>query len=531
MVRNEQGNWSYQYVADEEDVEDKRQDLSDAKLSLYEFDQDQMNNNVDRALEIWSTYFSRLTDLRNKYVSGEIDSDTLKQEYAKLEENRSLQMGALDEDAVKNQQELIESTGVLAADVYAQQGDAFSFLMDENKAKLEAFKNFSDYDYLAMTDAIKTNFQNIGTSSNDLMNAMNTRWGEVANNLELLWDGDEESVRASVEDAYSKIILKNEEYEGKITELEALVDEKFHGGEGKTSIIQSLKDAESETVTLKDKTKELVNESTAKLEELKGKLKETENSWYRVADSIQTAINKLATYLKMQGKEYTGGAASVEVPDAKTDRDEASSSTKGDKKSGGGGGGQNNDDGLPHPTGDYLVRTNNAGDEEARSPIMTVVDKKGIRESISQARKRYLEKARDQDLSHGYIEDENGDIIERFKSGGYTGEWNGENGKLAILHKKEMVLNADDTENLLKTMKISNMLMDMAKAAYLNDLANVQKTNYNYSAGASSESTNTGTTFYIDRLEFPNANSVNEIKMAIMSLPNVASQYVNRNVK
>lgn len=519
MVRNEQGNWSYQYVADEEDVEDKRQDLSDAKLSLYEFDQDQMNNNVDRALEIWSTYFSRLTDLRNKYISGEIDSDTLKQEYAKLEENRSLQMGALDEDAAKNQQELIESTGVLAADVYAQQGDAFSFLMDENKAKLEAFKNFSDYDYLAMTDAIKTDFQNIGTSSNDLMNAMNTRWGEVANNLELLWDGDEESVRASVEDAYSKIILKNEEYEGKITELEALVDKKFHGEEGKTSIIQSLKDAESETVTLKDKTKELVNESTKKLGELRSSLEETARSWKSVGDQIQTCINKLATYLAMQGKEYTGGARSVEVPDAKSD--EITSSTSGSK------------------TKDPLIDPGNGDGDPSidETSKIYVTYREGYGTIRGETYTEFLPVKREnmvenlvEEKAHGYYYDKDKKLVE-FASGGYTGSWNGDNGKLAVLHKKELILNADDTERMLKMAELSYEIMKStlnAKQLMLDSLA-VQR--FNYSAGASSESTNTGTTFYIDRLEFPNANSVNEIKMAIMSLPNVASQYVNRNVK
>ena len=31
--------------------------------------------------------------------------------------------------------------------------------------------------------------------------------------------------------------------------------------------------------------------------------------------------------------------------------------------------------------------------------------------------------------------------------------------------------------------------------------------------------------------EFPNANDVNDIREALMSLPNLASQYVNRNLK
>ena len=43
-------------------------------------------------------------------------------------------------------------------------------------------------------------------------------------------------------------------------------------------------------------------------------------------------------------------------------------------------------------------------------------------------------------------------------SGMYTGEWDGpntdSNGRLAVLHQKELVLNATDTENILDAVKI-----------------------------------------------------------------------------
>jgi len=38
-------------------------------------------------------------------------------------------------------------------------------------------------------------------------------------------------------------------------------------------------------------------------------------------------------------------------------------------------------------------------------------------------------------------------------SGGYTGEW-GSDGKLAILHEKELVLGAEDTANILATIEL-----------------------------------------------------------------------------
>jgi TP901 family phage tail tape measure protein len=41
-----------------------------------------------------------------------------------------------------------------------------------------------------------------------------------------------------------------------------------------------------------------------------------------------------------------------------------------------------------------------------------------------------------------------------FDTGGYTGDWGGNDGKLALLHKKELVLNETDTKNLLETIKL-----------------------------------------------------------------------------
>jgi hypothetical protein len=48
----------------------------------------------------------------------------------------------------------------------------------------------------------------------------------------------------------------------------------------------------------------------------------------------------------------------------------------------------------------------------------------------------------------------------KYDTGGYTGEW-GPEGKLAVLHQKELVLNADDTENLLKTITFIRDLVNM----------------------------------------------------------------------
>jgi len=47
-----------------------------------------------------------------------------------------------------------------------------------------------------------------------------------------------------------------------------------------------------------------------------------------------------------------------------------------------------------------------------------------------------------------------------FDTGGYTGDWNDNKGRLAVLHEKELVLNKDDTENILSTVDIVRGISD-----------------------------------------------------------------------
>lgn len=109
-----------------------------------------------------------------------------------------------------------------------------------------------------------------------------------------------------------------------------------------------------------------------------------------------------------------------------------------------------------------------------------------------------------------------------YDTGGYTGSW-GSSGKLAVLHEKELVLNKQDTENLLHTMEIMDRLiktidLNAAAAAYSSRLAN-------FSIGENKETLQQEVTIHA---EFPNATNHSEIEQALESLVNRASQYAHR---
>lgn len=115
---------------------------------------------------------------------------------------------------------------------------------------------------------------------------------------------------------------------------------------------------------------------------------------------------------------------------------------------------------------------------------------------------------------------------QKYDTGGYTGDW-GSDGKLAILHEKELVLNKKDTANILNAVNAvrslsSGILKDIfANSGFLMDLL---------SGMSSAPSINpNGQLEQNVRIEasFPNVSSKDEIEAAFTDLVNQAAQFAS----
>ena len=104
-----------------------------------------------------------------------------------------------------------------------------------------------------------------------------------------------------------------------------------------------------------------------------------------------------------------------------------------------------------------------------------------------------------------------------YDTGGYTGEW-GTDGRIAILHQKELVLNAKDTENFLQATQILRTLQNNINQIQAN-VNNGFSPNVNVSAPAADLNQNV----HIEA-NFPNVSNSREIKEAFNNLVNMASQ-------
>ena len=117
-----------------------------------------------------------------------------------------------------------------------------------------------------------------------------------------------------------------------------------------------------------------------------------------------------------------------------------------------------------------------------------------------------------------------------FDTGGYTGDWGTSDGKIAVLHQKELVLNAADTRNMLKAVKVTRDMAPSLKAIEneMNfkvlrnmSMSNIANLNIPETQGELQQSV---------RIEasFPNVSNSNEIETAFNNLINEAAQFAKR---
>ena len=108
---------------------------------------------------------------------------------------------------------------------------------------------------------------------------------------------------------------------------------------------------------------------------------------------------------------------------------------------------------------------------------------------------------------------------EGFDTGGYTGAW-GPSGKLAMLHQKELVLNQEDTSNILNAVSI---MRDVMTAINIPSLASSLVSPM--MAGFNSSPLEQMVTI---EANFPGVQDRYEIEEAFYNLINTASQFANR---
>ena len=113
----------------------------------------------------------------------------------------------------------------------------------------------------------------------------------------------------------------------------------------------------------------------------------------------------------------------------------------------------------------------------------------------------------------------------KYDTGGYTGVWNSSEGRPAILHEKELVLNKQDTKNILDSVTIMRSIMASMSGNIISKLGSLTSINSTTSSFGNNSMLQQQVKI---QATFPNVNSKKEIEEALNDLVNLAAQRAMR---
>lgn len=536
VTRNQEGNWTYQYVADEDDVASKRQALLDSYKELYELSKTAYQSNIENLLKLDQEYLSKKKEYLEKYGADSQEMADLDKWY------QEMSMGYASEAATAKSG-LQEAQLGLTLEIYKQDEEAYASMTSEQQRLIKEATDNNISDFNSIYDAVRDNMNGIVDSIESSLVEGKGIWNTAADQMIDKWAGDDgSSVKAMVTDANDKLIEATQKYEEQVSDTADKAGQDF----GPDGISGAIRGAEDETDNLKNKTAELASDSSSQLENLRNSVDQVKTAWEGVVQSIQDAINNIQQYLSLMQAAATASQTTFSGATNYGDYSYSGSDSSGGSGSlrGGYGGTTSSTIGSSTSKMKYWI-VNNSGDgnimveddiaytsrDSAGRQIATLIARA---KTIEGKRKytNYTVAASTKDQKKGYRF--------RAKTGGYTGNWpmsqgdglDSDNGRLGILHQKELVLNASDTENILDAVKIvrnmPNIISSIQNA--ISDVVGERLSNMTNEIGqGKTVSTTTGSNkeennVYNIVAEFPNANNAAEIEQALLNLKNIAAQ-------
>ena len=483
LRRDSSGNYSYQFVADEDSISKAQEDVLDATHSSREMDEAEQRRINDRMIELEEEYKAKLK---------EIDVNDI--EAKKLLEKEYLEnMAALQEDYLAVTQNLKESVFMEMALLYDQD---ISY-------------------YQEMSDA----------EQDILMNQMVPTWDTGMHRMMEAMAGSEGLIPVC-EQAFQDLKDATDTYNDSLAATEETAGRTFDST--KTEYTENIALAKDLVEEAKNLVTETQNELTA-VNDLKQGVDTLATSYetvYKNATDALTAAQSLwkaeqehaAEEAKKNNPDPDEGGGKTSTTEGKKDDNEGKTPTsepgKGDKtlKKG---------DRVTYESGKYYYTSagdSPTGTKKRGKKVYVTKIKKGAKYPIHISTGSSLG---DGDL--GWLKEKQ----LKFDTGGYTGDWAGNDGKTAILHKKELVLNAKDTENVLATVNIVRDMQSMIDS--LNNSILSRTNGFMDSINASlGFDTNFGTDLNQQvsiQASFPNVSSRMEIEQAFENLVNLASQH------
>lgn len=489
LRRDSQGNYRYEYVSDQDDIAQKEQELLEAQNNLYNFDKDRYKEVLQEAQDAYKEFSARYIEILTSTAYTEEEKaqliDQLKANYYEAQKGRAEDLGTVEANLLSSANELGEK------------------LLGEGVTTLEEITDLAE---TSTAELVHNTFGEEGPINTDITNTFD--------NLRVELENLQNDIKAMAEQAG--------------VDFEQLVNGIDPAIEYTKELINDNKDL----LASYDEELEAISRVIAELANL-------EAAYDRVKEAAIAAIEEA---LKLREQESLGG-------------DSGTGSETGDSGGGNGNGGgkynpQNNNNQNQSQYGriggivygpnindaevfiskTYWDKLNNKEQEDVSDRLSYSGQRASIVDKIDDNNKKIWIGSNERDLkeekkNNKYYLGRREIRYEKFDTGGYTGNWNSKEGKVAMLHEKELILNKQDTSNILMAVSIVRTL-----SAKLSNMANNMMNNINSHNAATAIPAQDKTLEQNVKIEasFPNVKNSNDIEQALNNLVNTASMYAMR---
>lgn len=505
LVRDSQGNWNYQYTANQDDIANAQQNLLDAENDWYNIAKQQVTDVTGEIVSTWQECQDKIKDIYSDMTLTDEERSAQAQEIYKyysekikyLEEEKQNAIADMTEAGNKN---LIDNAIIT--------GDTITDLTG------------------ITTEELKQLVADSGESIADILMKNSEQLKEIAGNNTDLIDKFNNTYAKDLDDMTQNTTNFEDE-------LRKLLDQAQQDFDNYKDKVQNVASETGTTLDNLAQETDKVSEATDQLRERGDEAKDT--LW----DMIDAAQNASDGYLELAQSIWDTVEALQALASAQASYAGSKSGMSGSSK----GYDKNTDyaamieQGLINGWIDY-------GDDTFNRLLNQRGNKITGEDMDLTNEKEQFDRYHKGDSAQGWAvgqydtEDEWRKHLENLKknyglnTGGYTGLF--DDAKLAFLHQKELVLNQSDTENILAAVQAvrtigTDLFKSIEKSLDGNAIAAMalmgQKLN---PVAATPIQDSIEQTVHIDKVEFPNVSSRTEIEEAFISLTNDAAQWARR---
>lgn len=505
LVRGANGNYNYLFTADEADINNKQQEYLKAMQDYYNIAKDQTENITGEIVSLWQEMSE---EIRKIY-----EDDTL---------NAEQRQNAINEIQAYYQKKY--------ADLAKMQTDAAKDMKDAGNSALteqqKAANKYSD-DTSETAQNFQKNFQHILEEMGGNANDFNSAYSDQLINLVAI----EGSFTETTAEMFAKLNEALTKYKGNI-------------GNISNEIGVSYDQLSDKVDRLTQANEELQNKATSAIDEIWNKISEIQDvteaqaAWTKEIYNTITAIQKLASETATAVQKYNEAVSSI-------NKLGATGSWSGGFGSGGSGTGaggssnkySSNSDFVPGGKSMHLQPNVTSGlrtvsSSERGYEIVTVDGQQYVSWGTKQAWYKYFSLRNVNGKDGAYIPT-GASTYKYYNTGGYTGDW-GSDGRLAVLHQKELVLNQEDTRNILAAVHGMRELAPAVIAEIRSRLSGTAAASQSlfgsrYSGMRSAfarKATELAQSVQINA-DFPGVRDAIEIKEALESLVQTSAQRIN----